>query len=185
MRNSIKAFFTIDNLDETVRYIEQMLVEEGLTIHKSGYPTVREGQTRARVGDDQVLVGFVDLHILRDAIEVFSWRKKKNRVVVRPAPHGGFSVNKLRRAIQKVVAGAHKQHDQEQQEIAEFVKERTERARKDAVIRDAGLGTTSDTLLGGHGIKADWTPGYGITLTGDVERLVEVAKMLGLAVVPE
>jgi len=188
MRNSIKAFFTIDNLDETVRYIEQMLVEEeGLTLHKSGYPTVREGQTRARIGDDLVLVGFVDVHILHDtgrpvAIEVFSWRK--NRVVVRPATHGGFSSIKLRRAIQKVVAGAHKQHAQEQKEMAEFVAERVERARKDAVIRNAGLGTTSERLEG-PGVKAEWTPGYGITLTGDVERLVEVAKMLGLAVVLE
>lgn len=186
--NSLKVFFTIDNLDETVRYIEQMLVEEGLTIHKSGYPTVREGQTRARIGDDQVLVGFVDVHILHDtgrpvAIEVFSWRK--NRVVVRAAPHGGFSVNKLRRAIQKVIAGAHKQHAQEQQEIAEFVAERAERARKDAVIRDAGLGTTSDTLRGVgsfSSIKADWTPGYGLNLTGSIEKLIEIAKMLDLHV---
>lgn len=188
MRNSIKAFFTIDNLDETVRYIEQMLVEEGLTIHKSGYPIVREGQTRARIGDDQVLLGFVDVHILHDAnravaIEVFSWRK--NRVVVRPLPHGGFSVNRLRRAIQKVVAGAHKQHAQEQQEIAEFVAERAERARKDTLIRNAGLGTTNDTLRGVgsfSSIKADWTPGYGLNLTGDITKLVEIAKMIGLYV---
>ena len=189
MSNTSKAFFTfqIEPIEASMSYIEQMLVEEGLTIHKSGYPTVREGQTRARIGDDLVLVGFVDVHVQFDmgrpvAIEVFSWRK--NRVVVRALPHGGFGVTALRRAIQKVVAKAHQQHAQEQQEVAEFLKERAERDRKNSVIRNAGLGTTSERLEG-PGVKAEWTPDHGLTLTGDIETMVEVAKMLKLVVVLE
>ena len=186
--NTIKAFFTIDNLTEAVQGIEQMLLRvPGLTLHREGFPALREGMTRFRIDER---TGFLDIRIICDVggsvgrpvgIEVSTWRK--NRTVVRALPHGGFGVTALRRAIERVVAKARAMYAKEQQEIAEFVAERAERDRKDAVIRDAGLGTTGDTLRGVgsfSGITAEWTSGHGLKLTGDITKLVEIAKMIGL-----